>query len=58
MAPTFARVVGFTEFGERLAARREADPEFAAQRIDQQYAEVGGIEGVRVLVDRTSSSSC
>jgi oligopeptide transport system substrate-binding protein len=49
VAPTFARIVGFEEFAERLAARREADPEFAARRIDRQYAEVGGIDGVRVL---------
>jgi peptide/nickel transport system substrate-binding protein len=49
VAPTFARVVGFTEFAERLAARREADATFATRRIDEQYAEAGGIEGVRVL---------
>lgn len=49
VAPTFARVVGFTAFTERLTARREADPAFGSLRIDQQYAEAGGIEGVRVL---------
>src|SRR4029453_14702299 len=49
VAPTFARVVGFTGFGELLAARREADATFATRRIDEQYAEAGGIEGVRVL---------
>src|SRR5262245_46682425 len=46
VAPTFARLVGFTEFTERLTALREADPAFAARRIDQQYAEAGGIAGV------------
>jgi ABC-type transport system substrate-binding protein len=49
VAPTFARVVGFTAFAERLAEQREADAAFAAQRVDQQYAGVGGIEGVRVV---------
>lgn len=48
VAPTFVRIVGFSAFAERLTARREADPAFAARRVDQQYAEVGGIEGVRV----------
>ena len=45
---SFERVVGFQAFGERLAARRKEDPAFAAQRIDQQYAAVGPIEGVRL----------
>ncbi len=49
VAPTFARIVGFTAFAEKLAARREADPAFGERRVDQQYAEVGGIEGVRVV---------
>ncbi|HEV7734989.1 MAG TPA: ABC transporter substrate-binding protein [Candidatus Binatia bacterium] len=49
VGPTFVRVVGFTEFTERLTKRREEDTAFAARRIDQQYAEVGGIAGVRVL---------
>jgi peptide/nickel transport system substrate-binding protein len=49
VAPTFARLVGFTAFTERLTALREADAAFGARRIDQQYAEAGGIEGVRVL---------
>jgi ABC-type transport system substrate-binding protein len=48
VVPSFARVVGFEAFGERLAARRKADPEFAAKRIDQQYAAVGPIEGLRL----------
>lgn len=45
---SFSRVVGFEEFGERLAARRKADADFAAKRIDQQYAEIGSIAGVRL----------
>lgn len=45
---TFARIVGFPEFSERLAQRRESDPAFAALRIDRQYEAAGGIEGVRV----------
>lgn len=48
VSPNFARIVGFPEFGERLGARRKADPAFAAERIDRQYAAVGPIEGVRV----------
>src|SRR5262245_24076341 len=52
VAPTFARVVGFTDFTKRLTERREADATFAARRIDEQYAEAGGIEGVRVLGPR------
>ena len=46
---TLAKIVGLREFGERLAKRREAEPAFASLRIDRQYAEVGPIEGVRVL---------
>ena len=49
VAPTFARVVGFTEFAARLTALRDGEPTFAARRIDEQYREAGGIEGVRVL---------
>lgn len=49
VAPTFVRIVGFTEFAEKLAARREADPAFGERRVDQQYADVGGIAGVRVV---------
>ncbi|MFN8544895.1 MAG: ABC transporter substrate-binding protein [Candidatus Binatia bacterium] len=45
---TFARVLGFTAFGEALAERRKTDPDFAARRIDEQYARAGGIAGVRV----------
>jgi oligopeptide transport system substrate-binding protein len=52
VAPTFARIVGFGDFAQRLGALREADPEFGARRIDRQYEEAGGIEGVRVLGPR------
>ena len=53
VAPTFARLVGFEAFAERLEAARKDDPAFAGRRIDQQYAAAGGIEGVHVLDDRT-----
>ena len=45
---TFGKVRGFAEFSERLAKQREADPEFAEQRIDRQYAAVGGVTGLVV----------
>jgi ABC-type transport system substrate-binding protein len=45
---TFSKVVGFAEFAKRLAALRDADASFAAQRIDRQYAAAGGIEGLVV----------
>jgi ABC-type transport system substrate-binding protein len=45
----FSHLVGFRRFGERLAARREADPGFAALPAHEQYRALGGIEGVRVL---------
>ncbi len=44
----FSNIQGFQAFGERLVARREADPVFAAERIDRQYAGVGRIEGLRI----------
>lgn len=43
----FSNIDGFQAFGARLVERREADPEFAALRIDRQYAAVGGISGLR-----------
>ncbi|TFG94103.1 MAG: hypothetical protein E4H11_07380, partial [Myxococcales bacterium] len=46
---TFAKLEGFREFSERLALLREGEPGFSEQRIDQQYAAAGGIQGVRVL---------
>ncbi len=45
IAPNLAKIDGFQAFGERLLERR-ADAEFAALRIDRQYAEAGGIPGV------------
>ena len=48
---TFNRLDGFREFSQRLRARRAADPAFAARRIDRQYADAGGIAGVRALSD-------
>ena len=49
---TLVKISGMRAFGDALAKRREADASFAAQRIDRQYAEVGGIAGVRVLSER------
>jgi ABC-type transport system substrate-binding protein len=46
---TFGKLDGFREFAERLRALRAADPDFAALRIDAQYARAGGIAGVRAL---------
>ena len=46
---TFAKIRGLRAFGERLAARRAADPGFAAARIDRQYAQAGPVEGLRLL---------
>jgi ABC-type transport system substrate-binding protein len=45
---TFAKLVGFREFSERLKTLRDEDPAFGDLRIDEQYARAGGIEGVRV----------
>jgi ABC-type transport system substrate-binding protein len=50
---TFAHVVDFPAFTERLTAARKADPAFAARRIDEQYRAAGGIAGVRA-VDATT----
>jgi len=44
---SFARVVGFRDFTEKLAALRKS-PDFAGKRAVEQYAAAGGIEGVRV----------
>lgn len=44
----FSHVEGFQAFSQRLVARREADPAFAALPVHEQYGEVGGIAGVRV----------
>jgi ABC-type transport system substrate-binding protein len=49
---SFVRLAGFEDFSKRLEERRKADPTFAQRRIDQQYRDTGGIEGVRVLSER------
>jgi ABC-type transport system substrate-binding protein len=46
---TFGKLAGFREFADRLTQMRGADPTFAAQRADLQYASAGGIAGVKVL---------
>jgi oligopeptide transport system substrate-binding protein len=43
----FSNIEGFQAFGERLIARREADPAFAALPVHEQYAAAGPIEGIR-----------
>ena len=49
---TLVKISGMREFGEKLAKRRSDDASFAALRIDRQYAEIGGIAGVRVASPR------
>jgi ABC-type transport system substrate-binding protein len=46
---TFEKIEGLRAFGRRLAALRDADPGFAARRIDEQYAAAGPVEGLRVI---------
>ncbi len=48
----FARIVGYAEFTKRLQALRDGDPAFEARRIDEQYREAGGVDGIRVRSDR------
>ena len=48
VAATFAKIVGFAAFGERLAQLRESEPGFASLRVDEQYRRAGPIEGVAV----------
>ncbi len=52
VATVFERIVGFEEFATRLQALRAERPTFTALRIDEQYREAGGIEGVRALSAR------
>jgi ABC-type transport system substrate-binding protein len=52
VAGTFADVLGFEDFGKRLAERRASDPAFAALPAHEQYRSLGGIEGVVVQGDR------
>ncbi|HXK24186.1 MAG TPA: ABC transporter substrate-binding protein [Myxococcota bacterium] len=49
---TLVKISGMREFGENLTKRRKEDASFAALRIDRQYAEIGGIAGVRVASPR------
>jgi len=49
---SLSAIVGLRAFGQALAERREADAGFAALPPHEQYAELGGIEGVRVEGDR------
>ena len=44
----FQKISGFEDFSKRLAERREADADFAALPVREQYAQVGPIEGVQV----------
>jgi len=44
----FSNLVGFREFAQALAERRASDAAFAARPRHEQYAALGGIEGVRV----------
>ena len=46
LAGSFAPVVGFSQFAERLAAMRQADPAFSALPAHEQYQRAGGIAGV------------
>jgi ABC-type transport system substrate-binding protein len=50
---TFAHVVGFQAFTERLVGKRKEDPAFAKRRIDEQYRDAGGMAGVRVVSPTT-----
>jgi ABC-type transport system substrate-binding protein len=45
IAANLSKIDGFRAFGEALERRRE-DPDFAALRVDRQYAEVGGPAGL------------
>ncbi|MDJ0867710.1 MAG: ABC transporter substrate-binding protein [Myxococcota bacterium] len=51
VADPFSNLLGFAEFRARLTERRESDPAFAALPAHEQYAAVGGIEGVQVEGD-------
>jgi ABC-type transport system substrate-binding protein len=48
VAEPFSNLVGFSEFSQRLQARRDEDPGFRALPVHEQYAAVSCIEGVRV----------
>jgi ABC-type transport system substrate-binding protein len=43
----FLNIAGFEEFMTNLGERRDSDPDFAKHPLQQQYAEIGEIEGIR-----------
>jgi len=43
----FSNIEGFQAFGRALQERRDGDEAFAALPVHEQYAAIGGIEGVR-----------
>ncbi len=45
---SFADIVGFAEFGKRLAEMRKASGAFAALPVHEQYRRAGGIPGIEV----------
>jgi oligopeptide transport system substrate-binding protein len=47
-----SHIDGLVAWGERLAARRKNDAEFAKRRVSQQYQEIGALSGFEVLSDR------
>ena len=49
IAEPMSNIRGFREFSQRLEARRDAEPDFAARTLREQYAEVGPLAGLRVL---------
>lgn len=52
VSTVFQRIVGFSDFADRLQSLRDQDPSFADRRIDEQYREAGGIPGLHVHSDR------
>ena len=48
----FSNIADFQAFGVRLAARREADAEFAARPVHEQYRVVGPIAGIQTPTPR------
>ena len=46
VASSFVQVLGFAEFGQRLAQMRQADPAFTNLPAHDQYTRAGGIAGV------------
>jgi ABC-type transport system substrate-binding protein len=46
VAISFSPILGFADFGKRLAELRRTDAGFAALPVQEQYKRAGGIEGV------------